>query len=163
MKQQEMVKKVLFTINLHSMVDIITNSSSELFVGNADSKQEIIKLIETIYPNYLDEYEEVKYIDELTNSEFEDSYLIVKYDLWDDNILFLAKKFNLDPKIIYSNLDKKDNEKYWYPELSDKGIEMIKDKIDPNRKMYFLFSINDNPNWDMQEELMNVMEKYHLG
>ena len=39
---------------------------------------------------------------------------------------------------------------------------MIQD-LDPEQKLWFLFSINENPNWEMQENLMNIGTRYHLG
>lgn len=44
MKQQEMVKKQIF-IKLHSVLDLITNSSSELFIVDTSKAEEIVKEI----------------------------------------------------------------------------------------------------------------------
>ena len=60
------MKKILFIIKPHSVIDVITNSSTELFVGKNQSKENIIEMIKEIYPNYLKEYREVKNIDDLT-------------------------------------------------------------------------------------------------
>ena len=43
MKLQEMDKKVMFVIHPHSIVDVITNSSTELFVIDTDKSMETIK------------------------------------------------------------------------------------------------------------------------
>jgi hypothetical protein len=45
MKHLEMDKKQIFVITPHSFIDVITNSSSELFVGNTDKSLEAIKEI----------------------------------------------------------------------------------------------------------------------
>ena len=47
--------------------------------------------------------------------------------------------------------------------VTDKNREEIINKLCPNKNMWFLFSIDENPNWDMQEKLMNIAERYHLG
>ena len=35
--------------------------------------------------------------------------------------------------------------------------------LDPNGQIFLMFSIKDNPNWDMQEKLMEIGTRYHLG
>lgn len=35
--------------------------------------------------------------------------------------------------------------------------------LDPNGNMWFMFSIDQNPNYEMQENLMSIAERYHLG
>jgi len=47
--------------------------------------------------------------------------------------------------------------------VCDHNFEEIKNKIDPKREMYFLYSIDENPDWDMQEKLQKIMRRYHLG
>ena len=66
--------KIGFMLNVHSIVDVITNSSDELFVGKASSKDDITKLIEEVYPDFRTEYEEPTSIKELSASEL-DTYL----------------------------------------------------------------------------------------
>ena len=51
-------KKVLFSLNIDNVIDIITNSSSELFVLKSDNKSVITALLESIYPDFRNEYEE---------------------------------------------------------------------------------------------------------
>jgi len=58
--------KNIFAATIQSVIDVITNSSSELFVGKFNCKEELEKMIKEIYPNYLSEYQELKNIDELT-------------------------------------------------------------------------------------------------
>ena len=159
MKQKN--KKVIFTIQPNHCVDLITNSSSELFVLKGETKEIVKELLESTYSDYLYEYEDVQHIDELSNDDF-DTYLSYKYWDW-KNKLILSHTFGIKPEVLYSNYDSKDSEKYWYPQLSEEGIKLIKDKMDPNREMYFLFSIHENPNWDRQEDLMGVADRYHLG
>jgi hypothetical protein len=48
---------MLFIINPHSIIDLITNSSTELFVMKGSEKKHVEEIIKAIYPNYLTEYE----------------------------------------------------------------------------------------------------------
>jgi len=150
----------IFTIKINSIVDIITNSSSELFVGNKNSKEELIELIKKVYPNYLDEYEEIQSINEISDDNFE-TYLSYKYSWSNDKLL--CDKFDIEAQILYSNWYDKGTKKYWYPKLSKEGIKLIKNKIDTNNKMFFMFSLRDNPNYEKQKLLENIMRRYHLG
>ena len=159
MKHLEMDKKLLFTINVHSFVDVITNSSSELFVESSNSKETLIALIKEVYPRYLDEYEELRSLDELSTGELE-QYISYAYEHY-SNPMKLSKKFDIDPIMLYSNWSEKDTARYWFPRISDVGYELIKERLNPN--LYFLFSIDDNPEWEMQEKLMLIMNRYHLG
>ena len=54
------MKKTLFTINIDNTIDLITNSSSELFILHEDSLETAKEMIASVYPEYLSEYEEVK-------------------------------------------------------------------------------------------------------
>ena len=47
-----------------------------------------------------------------------------------------------------------------YLEPSDAAKEAIKSKYG---KSYFLFSFDENPEWEFQEMLMGVSERHHLG
>jgi len=155
------MKRILFTLKPHSIVDVITNSSSELFVGKSQSKQEMIELIKEVYPDYLNEYEELQSLNELSNSEF-GTYLSYKYSIWSDDLI-LSKKFSIDPETLYANWGDYGKIEWWFSKLSNEGASLIKQKLDPNNEMYFLYSIDGNPNWEMQEELSNIMTRYHLG
>lgn len=155
--------KTLFTIKPHSIIDAITNSSSELFVGKSKSKDELMKLLLAIYPDYLNEYEPLKGIDDLTVDEL-GTYLSYEYSLYSDSDsdFRVAELFGIEPSVLYSNYNEY-SMRYWYGEFSDEGIKLLKDKIDPEREMFFLFSLNDNPNWDYQEKLSDIFTRYHLG
>lgn len=165
------MKKTFFTIQIHSIVDLITNSSSELFVGTYDSKKIILNLIKEIYPCYLDEYEEIKSIDELSNDELDD-YIQYNYMY---NYKYFDFKFD---KFVYQNTPPriipgfKPEEMFDDPEYNTVYVKsfFVKDNydkiiknIDPERKMFFLFSKSDNPNWNMQEKLSKIMTRFHLG
>lgn len=149
----------MFIFNVSNVIDLITNSSSELFILSGDNKKEVEDLISSVYPNYLSEYEEVKSLSDLDNSEL-NTYLSYEYHDW-NNKLILSDVFNIDPKILYENYDEIDNSKYWYGHLSKDGMNQIREKLP--KDMFFLFSIDENPDYDKQEDLMNIATRYHLG
>ncbi len=154
-----MKKRKLFVFNVSNVIDLITNSSSELFILSGNNMNEVKSLIESVYPNYLSEYQEVVSIDNISEEEL-DTYLTYEYNTWDDK-LTLSKVFNIDPNVLYSNYSDFETKKYWHGRISDVGYSLIREKLP--KDMYFLYSINENPNWEMQENLMNIATRYHLG
>lgn len=156
---------IIFTCRPHSWVDVITNSSSELFTCHGESKERIEELIKNVYPDYLKEYEPVKSIDELTVADLY-TYLSYRYERWSNS----AQKFIRDTPCGISKDD------FWitiksgineYTTLNEEYLienkEKIIDAIDPNREMFFLFSLSDNPDYEKQELLCMFMNRYHLG
>lgn len=155
------MKKIkIFVFNIDHAIDIITNSSSELFVLQGKTKEIVNEMILNQYPNYTDEYEELKNISELTTEEL-DTYISYKYYTYQRNNKHSL--FDLDPSILWKNYNNKNEVKYWYPELTEEGAKLIKEKISPNNDLWFLFSIDENPNWDFQEKLETIATRYHLG
>ena len=154
-----MTKRKLLVFNVSNAMDLITNSSSELFILSGNNMNEVKSLIESVYPNYLSEYQEVVSIDNISEEEL-DTYLTYEYNTWDDK-LTLSKVFNIDPNVLYSNYSDFETKKYWHGRISDVGYSLIREKLP--KDMYFLYSINENPNWEMQENLMNIATRYHLG
>lgn len=174
--------KVLFTIKPHSVVDVITNSSSELFVGKNSSKDALEGLIKEIYPNYLDEYENIKTINDLTVEEL-DQY----FDYFCSPYCSPSKKsdYPVLPGFTFDELYEEDSEygiawngeiqyklknniinpenEWVYSYVTEENFEKMKKKLDPNKEMFFLYSIDENPNRDYQQKLMNIMDKIHLG
>ena len=63
-----------FKIELDHCIDIITNSSSELFILKGATKELVKEAIKKVYPDYLDEYQEVKSLSDLDHYEL-DQYL----------------------------------------------------------------------------------------
>jgi len=174
------MKKILFTIKPHSVIDVITNSSSELFVGKNQSKENIIEMIKEIYPNYLKEYHEVKNIDDLTFDELDiyfqymclphhdlfNSITKVSYPILNgftfEELYVEDEKFKEYSSRKQYRLKSVNNEEYGNFVVED-NFEEIKNKLDPERELFFLFSLDDNPDWDEQERLSEIMERLHLG
>ena len=177
-----MMDKILFTIKLHSVIDVITNSSTELFVGRNQSKQAMDELIREIYPDYLNEYEELLTIDDLTIEQ-----LNQYFDYTCCSYCFPSSKAQMPiiPGFTFEELYEEDNEygiawngeqqyklrnnvinlehEWDYSLITEENFEEMKRRLDPNKEMLFLYSIIENPDWDYQELLMNIMKRIHLG
>ena len=152
------MNRVVFYITIHSFVDIITNSSSELFVGRGNSKKLVEELVMQVYPDYTKEYSEIKSIEDLTDSEL-DTFICYHCEPWGkkDTINgFTSEEMYKEEKRFPGFWDLK-------PGFVKKYRKRILDGIDPERRMYFMFSKQQNPNWDYQEKLMDIMDRYHLG
>lgn len=203
--------KVLFTIKPHSIVDIITNSSSELFVFKNKTKEIVENLIKNIYPDYKREYDDILSITELSPSELDNFLhyhcypyhdfhagdtvypLIGDYTFdelyeidpdrrrWDNQyILKDNTRIKKEDKIKkFDDFSKKDIDPYdeenWNDDLiederyhirrfvTENNKEEFIRRVDPNHEMFFMYSIDENPNWEKQELLMNIGHRYHLG
>jgi len=176
-----MSKKVIFKFNIDNIINIITNSSSELFVLDGETKEIVSEMIKEVYPEYLNEYEEIKSIDDLSADDLDNyfsyacsphmwpaskgNYPILNGFTFDELYAPKSDKPAWNGELQYELIDNRKDEttKWNYAFVTEENLEEIKDKLDPNRKMHFLFSIDDNPNWDMQEELMAIGERHHLG
>lgn len=168
--------KTLFTFQIQSFTDVITNSSSELFVYNGRTTHDVEELLNSTVPGWENEYENPKSLEELTPDELE-TYMDYAYDRYDwsrygekitrENSMQdrWAKEFNIDPYLLYDNYDEWDpSSNNW--EIGDlhlkKGwAKYIKEKLPKN--LVFVFSRWDNPDWDRQEVMMNYGKRYHLG
>ena len=152
--------KKIFEFNIDNTIDIITNSSSELFVLQGRTKELVESMIRNVYPNFESEYRLVK-LEECDEDDME-KYIGSAFD--DNNYydpLSLCRKINVRPTILYKNFGSYVITSYWRGELSEKGKKLLFEKFPKNT--YLLFSLDENPNWDMQEQLMNIASRYHLG
>ena len=173
-------KKSLFVIAVDNMINLITNSSSELFVLNGETLNSVKELVESIYPEYRKEYEEIvalrdagdsdvdTYVNWIEDSSYDRwSYTInmskekrKQYDIQEDTKQ--AQKYGLTPEEFFENWNDRNNE-YYYSRISSKGYAALRNTFHQNLYIFLLFSIDDKPNWDMQEALMSIGERYHLG
>ena len=174
-------KKVLIEIKVDNVVDIITNSSSELFILSGDTKEIVQEMVSDVYPNYLNEYEQIVPLREADDAQI-DTYLDkIEAPIWniweatrnmseEEERLYrikvatkIAKKYKMTPDEYYIDWEDTKNKKYFYPQASIKGLRKAAELLDPNGQIFLMFSIKDNPNWDMQEKLMEIGTRYHLG
>jgi len=122
-------------------------------------------MIEEVYPGYLNEYSGLKSTSELSNEEI-DTYLNFANTYWSNDAQdVIAVPIEGIPYDEMFEGDKIGRRTFLY--IKTDFVEKYRDKIikalDPNDTMFFLFSKAENPNWEMQEELMEIMERYHLG
>ena len=166
----EKKKLKMFVFNVCNIIDLITNSSSELFVLQGDTKETVMELLRATYPDYLNEYCEVKNIEELTNDEL-DTYISQEYHSWSNEKQEVEHNvisgFKFDEMYEVPEWGRK-NEHYkqdrFYPRaVTDETREKYIKALSPKKDMYFLFSLDENPDWDKQEVLMEVASRYHLG
>ena len=150
--------KLLFTLNIENTIDIITNSSSELFV--LESSSNVDELIRSVYPNYENEYT-LKTIDECDDDElgtYVDS--VLKCGSW-DNDFKLCDILGARADVIYDNFNEYGIKNWWYGRLSKEGKDLLLKKVPKNT--YLLFSKEENPIWEYQERLQLIAYRYHLG
>ena len=175
------MKKTIFKFNIDNIISIITNSSSELFILEAETKEIVKEMISSRYPDYRSEYEEVKNISELSVDELDTYFSYATYpSVWpaSKSSYRILPGFTFDelyePKKDYKTglpekpawngeiqYELKKNEGYNF--VTKENREELISKLSPNKNMWFLFSIDENPNYDMQEELEYIAERYHLG
>lgn len=176
------MKKKLFVFNIDNTIDLITNSSSELFVLQGDTQEQISELIRSIYPDYLNEYREVV---RLKDASEDDKYTYVNWveESWYNSerydfklseeerykkdveaAIAKAKKYGMKPETFYKGWKKSlENKNWFYTTYSEKGLNKIIKTVDPDGKIYLLYSIDENPDWEHQERLMEIASRYHLG
>lgn len=174
------MKKTLFTIFVDNTIDIITNSSSELFVLNGDTLNTVQQMVASIHPDYLTEYHGVVALKD-ANNMLTETYLDWIENSWDNHwektrdmsekqkIEYYiqkhteeAEKYGMLPEGFYENWDERNN-KHFYSRISEKGYDAVRHTLDPNGRIFLLLSLYDNPNWDKQEALMSIGSRYHLG
>ena len=171
-------KKVLFEIKVNNVIDVITNSSSELFVLKGETQEIVEEMIKDIYPDYKNEYEDLKPLKEVSSSNFR-TYLDQTIE---DNIRIdyskskeaqklskinyyveKARNFGFEPQDFYEDWENEIKEQWFYPDIKEEIIPTIVKQLDPDNSIYLLFSKDENPDWDMQEQLMEIGIRYHLG
>lgn len=152
--------KTLFTVAPHSFVDVITNSSSELFVGTSLNKDLLTQIISELYPDYLNEYQPLKTTKELTIDEL-DIYLGYQYHRWSNfNQRFITERI---PGATEEEQARFSSDEWYHSIVTEDNFDRIVKALDPNNTLMFMFSLDENPDWDMQEKLMDVMNRIHLG
>lgn len=194
--------KTVFLFKIQSYSDVITNSSSELFVINQGekTKEEIISLLNSIYPEWRTEYEEPVPFDQIEDFEldymtgydwsgqemlnkflrpyypdkleegvekFNEYFKTAKYKT---DAVKIAQTYNLTPEefwdefdIWHAELHNGISNKFVnlpYLEISEKGRKAVEEQ---HKNDWLLRSIDENPDWDHQEDLMDVATRIHLG
>ena len=129
-------------------------------------------MIKAVHPYYEDEYHELKRSDELDPEQL-DTYFSYTCDTWNNGLD--KDNYHIVPGFTFDDLYEIDDSEYsksqcyrlkengGYSFVTEDNFNEIVNKLDPNKEMYFLFSIHDNPNWDYQEQLENIGYRMHLG
>jgi len=171
--------KTIFVMNIENTIDLITNSSSELFVLKGGTKEAITQMLDTIDPAWRKEYAEPKNIVELDANELDtyfsyacsphmrpakkSMYPVLNGFTFDE----LYEKDtdrgkNWDGSVDYKLKNNEDDSK-WGNFVTETNKNAMIEKLNPKKDMWFLFSFDENPDWDLQEKLMDIAERYHLG
>jgi hypothetical protein len=184
---------MLFCFQPDHVLDIITNSSSELFVMKGQTKDILTEMVSNIHPNYLDEYMPIKSTSELTENElntylwhmFYDQMPSLDFDEFfnEESIVNMEKErenwipsplpgFTLEEIFTEESLKKSEDSNYlnnfvyrmrFKKDFIKNNIEKIKAAIDLDGEKFFMFSLEDNPQWDYQEKFEEFATRYHLG
>lgn len=161
--------KVMFTFNIDHVIDITTNSSSEMFLFTGKNTDMVHQMVVDVYPEYESEYSKVQAIENLSQEDFR-RYFVWNHDNWNwDKQDFNSKKvFGIPNEELYQNLqEKEDQNRYFYPEITtdQEVITRLKRNIVREKgKTYVMFSHNQNPRWDKQEDLIRICtRKIHMG
>jgi len=172
-------RKYFVRIPIQSFSDIITNSSSELFVFQKPSVKDVIKLLDDYTPGWRDEYEEpilFKDMDEYDQNNYIDWVsglpYYFNYESDDEYNKAIIRTIHRDLCIseeeipeLFENWNKPTvypNYRYYCLNLSSKGYNLYREKF---KYDICLWSLDDNPDWDRQEKIMDFVggKRYHLG
>ena len=150
--------KEIIVINKHSFIDVITNSSTELFVADKDKSKEFIEEfleendIKWVEVRWLDDEEKlfIKYKDKLRE---EVRYWFKEYKLYVDDIVDDEYK-KIKDNIIYIDTDKNWKKYilfYWnYCKYLNKNSIIIEWESD------------NSISWEGQEKLEEIWMRFHL-
>ena len=177
--KQHVTGKVLITFKPHSAIDLITNSSTELFVFQGQTKKMVEDLIKSVYPNYTDEYEELEDLKNASNDMIERYLFSIIYSDHTITPETVNLPFGFKFEEIFTPFD------YFGNLLNHRqhplsGIDVVyKQKrvliTDDNRNeilerllhdgdIYLMFSLEGNPDYEKQEQLEEIGGyRIHLG
>ena len=145
-------------------------------------------MIENIYPDYLNEYETLLDIREMSNQDIDNFlqwHLGRKSSFWSSSKKYVNHSdYTILPGFtfeeiydvsaglnsysneygIINNIPKNMRKNDWDSMfVTDQNRERVIDGIEKSVGRFFLYSIDDNPNYEKQEELSSIGTRYHLG
>lgn len=152
--------KKFFVFNINNVINIITNSSSELFVLKEESLSIAKEMLQSIVTqDELSDYEELRLLKDCNEDEI--AIYIDQYYSTSDyrGSIEAIEGFEIDEMYEQSR---------WGAMIKDGFIEENKEKIvkaiDPNDNIYVLFSKGENPPYKVMEKLMTIATfHHHLG
>lgn len=151
--------KKIFEFNIDNTIDIITNSSSELFVLKGETKKIVEEMIRSVYDNFEREYDFVS-LEEASTDQL-DTYIDVVLREYNDDEFSLCRKLNIRPDVLYKNFGSYGITDNWIGDYSDQGKKVLVDFLP--KGTYLLLSKSDNPDYEYQEKLQGIASRYHMG
>lgn len=171
--------KTLFVFHVDNVVDIITNSSSELFIIKGETQEIVEEMIAERHPNWEGEYSKPQLVDDMSDEDLEGvSYFLSEYEQHyqkDSNtgeIGYINYSCNTknrkvvmkDGDLLGLSLEDAFKEHNQWIDLTQKARKLIGEDIKSKFKgSYFLLSKGDNPDWGFQQSLKMIGTRYHLG
>jgi hypothetical protein len=150
-------------------------------VLSGDTREIVTEMVESVYPEFRNEYDGVKSSRDLSTEELNYFFSFATSPMcWPAS----KHQYPILPGFTFEDLyEPEDKDPAWNGEIqyqlknnktetedewdrsfvTNENHQEILNKLDPEGKMYFLYSLDENPNWDMQESLMNIGIRYHLG
>ena len=142
------MKKQLYTFKIDNAIDVITNSSSELFIFKSTEKI-LFELLDSIEKDFGKQYAEPKLLRKCSDTEF--SYYVnslFAYEVSDslkhevllpEGIKFEdIYKFDEDSYSWYFDTEEYDDVKGYYDKL-DKFRDILQNWLDPNDQIWVLY------------------------
>lgn len=127
---------MLICFNIDNIIDIITNSSSELFVMKSDNKEVATALIEAASPNFRQGYHEPMQYKDMSFNMFAECIETI-YGCYgkEKEDLFLFSGFSLEEQFAYDEVAQfYDRKRSFLKENKEKIISLI----DPNNLLWLL-------------------------
>lgn len=155
--------KTLFVFNVDSAVDIITNSSSELFIFEGQNIDLVEEMIKNVYPDYEDEYSTVRSVSDISGSNYMVADILSRYVI--HRRIQKAEEICREVGI---KLEEMIPCREYFDSYGDiripyeKSAEIIKKYIKP-LNLYYIVSHEDNPDPDWQDSLEMIGSRIHLG
>lgn len=69
----------------------------------------------------------------------------------------------MTPQEFYTDWNERGTRDYWYARESEEGLLKAAQQLDPDGKIFLLFSIDENPNGEYQEKLEKIGRRIHMG
>lgn len=172
---ENMNTKILFEFNIQSITDIITNSSSELFVFKNRELEDLVLILSLIHPCWNLEYNEPIQVNRMRDDELatylewiyggsDFDYEIRNIPITKENTkrTGVAKHFGLKPKFVYEDYEN------WDPNINKLSLKYLPEGLRTIRAMipdatFAMYSKNDNPTWEYQEKFERLGKRYHLS
>lgn len=161
---ENMNTKILFEFNIQSITDIITNSSSELFVFKNRELEDLVLILSLIHPCWNLEYNEPIQVNRMRDDELvtylewvyggsDFDYEIRNIPITKENTkrTGVAKHFGLKPKFVYEDYEN------WDPNINKLSLKYLPEGLRTIRAMipdttFAMYSKDDNPTWEYQEK-----------